>query len=97
MYFWIGYVPGIAITLPVLHMPAITHKSALLAIIWGVLSLLVSNNRLHRRRTTISSLIASCQNVIVIVTVKAGVTREQIMAVMPAEVRETVQLDHGRM
>ena len=30
--------------------------------------------------------------VIVILTAKAGVTREQIMAVMPAEVRETVQL-----
>ena len=30
--------------------------------------------------------------VMVIVTVKAGVTREQIMAVMPAEVRETLQL-----
>ena len=25
-------------------------------------------------------------------TVKAGVTREQVMAVMPAEIRETVQL-----
>jgi hypothetical protein len=30
--------------------------------------------------------------VIVILTVKAGVTREQVMAVMPAEIRETVQL-----
>jgi hypothetical protein len=30
--------------------------------------------------------------VMVILTVKAGVTREQAMAVMPAEVRETVQL-----
>jgi hypothetical protein len=30
--------------------------------------------------------------VLVILTVKAGVTREQVMAVMPAEVRETVQL-----
>jgi hypothetical protein len=30
--------------------------------------------------------------VIVIVTVKAGITREQIMAVMPAEIRETLQL-----
>ena len=30
--------------------------------------------------------------VIAILTVKAGVTREQVMAVMPAEVRETVQL-----
>jgi len=30
--------------------------------------------------------------VMVILTVKAGVTREQVMAVMPAEVRQTVQL-----
>jgi hypothetical protein len=30
--------------------------------------------------------------VIVILTVKAGVTREQVMAIMPAEIRETVQL-----
>jgi hypothetical protein len=30
--------------------------------------------------------------VIVILTAKAGVTREQIMVVMPAEIRETVQL-----
>ena len=28
----------------------------------------------------------------VILTVKAGVTRDQVMAVMPAEIRETVQL-----
>ena len=30
--------------------------------------------------------------VLVILTAKAGVTREQFMAVMPAEIRETVQL-----
>jgi hypothetical protein len=30
--------------------------------------------------------------VMVIVTVKAGATREQVMAVMPAEIRQTVQL-----
>ena len=30
--------------------------------------------------------------VIVILTVKAGISREQVMAVMPAEIRETVQL-----
>ncbi len=30
--------------------------------------------------------------VIVILTVKAGITREQVMAVMPAEIRATVQL-----
>lgn len=30
--------------------------------------------------------------VMVIITVKVGVTREQVMAVMPAEIRQTVQL-----
>ena len=30
--------------------------------------------------------------VIVVLTAKAGVTREQVMALMPAEIRETVQL-----
>ena len=30
--------------------------------------------------------------VLVILTAKAGVTREQVMALMPAEIRETVQL-----
>ena len=30
--------------------------------------------------------------VLVLMTVKAGVSREQVMAVMPAEIRETVQL-----
>jgi hypothetical protein len=30
--------------------------------------------------------------VIVVLTVRTGVTREQVMAVMPAEIRETVQL-----
>ena len=30
--------------------------------------------------------------VMVMLTVKAGVTREQVMAVMPAEIRQTVQL-----
>jgi hypothetical protein len=30
--------------------------------------------------------------VMIILTVKAGVTREQVMAIMPAEIRQTVQL-----
>ena len=30
--------------------------------------------------------------VMVILTVKSGVTREQVMAVMPAEIRQTLQL-----
>ncbi|MCK1385394.1 hypothetical protein [Bradyrhizobium sp. 21] len=33
--------------------------------------------------------------VMVILTVKAGVTREQVMAVMPDEIRQTVQLYLG--
>jgi hypothetical protein len=33
--------------------------------------------------------------VIVILTVKAGVTRDQVMAVMPAEIRDTLQLYLG--
>ena len=33
--------------------------------------------------------------VMVILTVKTGVTREQVMAVMPAEIRQTVQLYLG--
>ena len=38
---------------------------------------------------TISS---TTTGVMVILTVKEGVTREQVMAVMPAEIRQTVQL-----
>jgi len=33
--------------------------------------------------------------VMVIITVKAGITREQVMSVMPAEIRQTVQLYLG--
>jgi hypothetical protein len=36
--------------------------------------------------------ISPTTGVMVILTVKEGVTREQVMAVMPAEVRQTVQL-----
>ena len=35
---------------------------------------------------------ATTTGVMVILTVKASVTREQVMAVMPAEIRQTVQL-----
>jgi hypothetical protein len=38
------------------------------------------------------ALAPTTTGVIVILTVKAGVAREQVMAVMPAEIRETVQL-----
>src|SRR5215813_11183495 len=38
------------------------------------------------------SVASVTSGVLVILTAKANVTREQVMAVMPAEVRETVQL-----
>ena len=38
------------------------------------------------------SLAPTTTGVMVILTAKAGVAREQVMAVMPAEIRETVQL-----
>ena len=42
---------------------------------------------------TISQAISpTTTGVMVILTVKAGVTREQVMAVMPAEIQQTVQL-----
>jgi hypothetical protein len=40
----------------------------------------------------VQALAPTTTGVIVILTVKAGVTREQVMGVMPAEIRETVQL-----
>ncbi len=38
------------------------------------------------------AILPTTTGVMVIITVKAGVTREQVMAVMPAEIRQTVQL-----
>jgi hypothetical protein len=38
------------------------------------------------------AILPTITGVLVIMTVKAGVTREQVMAVMPAEIRQTVQL-----
>ena len=39
-----------------------------------------------------ASLAPTTTGVMVILTAKAGVAREQVMAIMPAEIRETVQL-----
>jgi hypothetical protein len=44
------------------------------------------------------SISPATTGVMVILTVKPGVTREQVMAVMPAEIRQTVQLYlHGKI
>jgi hypothetical protein len=42
--------------------------------------------------TQAQTLSPTVTGVMVILTVKAGVTREQVMAVMPAEIRQTAQL-----
>jgi hypothetical protein len=44
---------------------------------------------------TAQAISPTTTGVMVILTVKAGVTREQVMAVMPAEIRQTVQLYLG--
>ena len=43
-------------------------------------------------QATSQAMAPTTTGVMVILTVKAGVTREQVMAVMPAEIRQTVQL-----
>jgi hypothetical protein len=43
-------------------------------------------------QTQAQALSPTTTGVIVIVTVKAGITREQVMAVMPAEIQQTLQL-----
>jgi len=52
----------------------------------------MTDSSVAQAQTQAQALSPTTTGVIVIVTVKAGVTREQVMAVMPAEVRETVQL-----
>jgi len=46
----------------------------------------------HPAAAQVQALSPTTTGVMVIITVKAGVTREQVMAVMPAEIRQTVQL-----
>jgi hypothetical protein len=46
----------------------------------------------HSSAAQAQTISPTTTGVMVILTVKAGVTREQVMAVMPAEVRQTVQL-----
>jgi len=46
----------------------------------------------HSSTAQAQTISPTTTGVMVILTAKAGVTREQVMAVMPAEVRQTVQL-----
>jgi hypothetical protein len=56
----------------------------------GVASMTTSSVAQTQPQT--QALSPTTTGVLVILTVKAGVTREQVMAIMPAEIRETVQL-----
>jgi hypothetical protein len=63
-----------------------TAALALTLILTGAVSM--TNSSLARAQAPAST----STGVLVILTAKAGVTRDQIMAVMPTEIRETVQL-----
>jgi hypothetical protein len=58
----------------------------------GTLTLIGATSMTNSSVAQAQALSPTTTGVIVILTVKAGVTREQVMAVMPAEIRDTVQL-----
>ena len=56
------------------------------------LTLIGATSMTHPSAAQAQATSPTTTGVMVILTVKAGVTREQVMAVMPAEIRQTVQL-----
>jgi hypothetical protein len=56
------------------------------------LTLIGATSMTHPSVAQAQAVSPTTTGVMVILTVKAGITREQVMAVMPAEVRQTVQL-----
>src|SRR6266705_5556330 len=56
------------------------------------LTLIGATSMTHPSLTQAQATSPTTTGVMVILTVKAGVTREQVMAVMPDEIRQTVQL-----
>lgn len=56
------------------------------------LTLIGATSMTHPSAAQAQATSPATTGVMVILTVKAGVTREQVMAVMPAEIRQTVQL-----
>ena len=55
-------------------------------------TLIGATSMTHPSVTQAQAISPTTSGVMVILTVKAGVTREQVMAVMPTEIRQTVQL-----
>jgi hypothetical protein len=56
------------------------------------LTLIGATSMAHPSAAQAQATSPTTTGVMVILTVKAGVTREQVMAIMPAEIRQTVQL-----
>ena len=56
------------------------------------LTLIGATSMTHPSVAQAQATLPTITGVMVILTVKTGVTREQVMAVMPAEIRQTVQL-----
>jgi hypothetical protein len=66
-----------------------TIRNVVLAL---TLTLTGATSMVHPSVAQAQAISPTITEVMVILTVKAGVTREQVMAVMPAEIRATVQL-----
>jgi hypothetical protein len=64
-------------------------RNAVLAL---TLTLIGTTSMMHPSVAQAQATSPTTTGVLVILTVKAGITREQVMAVMPAEIRQTVQL-----
>ena len=64
-------------------------RNAVLAL---TLTLIGATSMAHPSVAQAQAISPTTTGVMVILTAKAGVTREQVMAVMPAEIRQTVQL-----
>lgn len=69
--------------------PMKTLRNAALAI---TLTLTGATSMSHPSLAQAQAISSATTGVMAIITVKTGVTREQVMTVMPAEVRQTVQL-----
>lgn len=65
------------------------NRSVVLAL---TLNLIGATFMTHPSIAQAQASLPAITGVMVILTVKPGITREQVMAVMPAEIRETVQL-----
>ncbi len=59
---------------------------------FAVITLTLVGTTFMSNPSTAQTATPTATGVIVILTAKAGVTREQVMAIMPAEIKQTVQL-----